>query len=158
MPVFGGDPRSIFVHMIYQSNIWYDCLLIPVMFITLMRYFKYNDKLYLPLPFIAVEIIRVCLATGHTQGNIPVTIAFFIFNIIAIALDFVCIFVIKRNTAFFNLIMMGYAILHILQFIIIIPTFKSFKFYKTGYYQFGRGHLQASQDDDELRLMDVETH
>lgn len=161
MPVFGGDPRSIFVHMIYQSNIWYDCLLMPVMFIALMRYFQSPyDTIFLPIPFIVVEIVRICLATGHTQGNIPVTIAFEVFNVIAIVLDFLCIFLIKdqRKTYFYMLIMMGYAVLHILQLIVIIPTFKSFKFYKTGYYQFGRGHLQASQDnDDELRLMDVET-
>ncbi|KAK8885680.1 hypothetical protein M9Y10_041132 [Tritrichomonas musculus] len=157
MPIFGGDPRSIFVHMVYQSNIWYDALLIPVMFIALMRQFDDNESFYFPFPFIAVEIIRICLNTGHTQGNIPVTIAYLVFDIIAIVLDFICIFLKKNNTHFYNLIMMGYACLHILQFFIILPTFRSFKYYKTGYYQFGRGHLQAEQNgDDELRLMDVE--
>lgn len=159
MPVFGGDPRSIFVHMVYQSNVWYDCLMLPVMFITLLKRFNNDDAIYLPLPFIVVEIIRICLATGHTQGSIPITIAYFIFDIIAIVLDFICIFLLKHNTAFYNLIMMFFACLHILQLFIIIPAFKSFKFYKTGYYQFGRGHLQASNDDDdEVHLMDVETH
>lgn len=159
MPAFGRDPRSIFLHMMYTSNIWIDTLILPVLFVSLMKRFHRNDSLYLPLPFMAVEIIRICLSTGHVRGNIPVTVFFFIFCIFAIALDFLCIFLIEENTAFFNLIMMGFACLHILQLIFTIPLFRSFSFYKTGYYQFGRGQLQLSTpDEDEIHLIDVEEY
>ncbi|OHT10904.1 hypothetical protein TRFO_19705 [Tritrichomonas foetus] len=157
MGVFGKDPRSIFLHMIHNANLWYDTLLIPVLFIALMKRFNRNDSLYLPLPHFVVEIIRVCLHTGHTHGNIAVSIVFLIFDILAIALDFLNIFLVEQNTAFFNLVMIAFAILHIIQLFTIIPVFRSLHFYKTGYYQFSRGQLQAAQEaDDTVQLMDIE--
>ena len=150
------DPRSIFLHMIYQANIWYDCFMIPILFISLVRRFNRDDSMYLPLPFMAIEVIRICLNSGHTHGNIVVSIVFIVFDIIALILDFLNIFLVDLNTSFFNLIFIAFIVFHILQLLTIIPVFKSLRYYKFGFYQFSRVQLQKQDEDDTVQLMDIE--
>ncbi|KAK8889468.1 hypothetical protein M9Y10_034215 [Tritrichomonas musculus] len=154
MAIFGGDPRYVYNQVLYKILLWYDIVMIPSLLIALSRDFYRPDTLFLPVPFIFFELIRLALNSSHTNGNIPVYVAYLFICFIDLGIDLASIFVV-RNTAFFYVTFFGYAIFHFIQLCWSVPVYQSFQKYQDAFYQFSQEQIRSqalNQDDGTVQL------
>ena len=146
MKLFGGDPRYVYNQVLYKILLWYDVAMIPAMLIALSRDFRRSDSLFLPVPFCVFELLRLALNSSHTTGDIPIYVAYLFICFIDLAIDLASIFVVK-NTGFFYIIMIGYAIFHFIQLCWSVAVFRSFQQYQDAFYQFSQGKIKAQMQN-----------
>ncbi|OHT16103.1 hypothetical protein TRFO_13421 [Tritrichomonas foetus] len=159
MGLFGGDPRYVYYQVLYKILVWYDVVMMPTLFVSLLNHFRRTDALVLPIPMFVFELLRVTLNSSHTRGDIPVYVAYLFVTFVTFALDIVNIIVV-RNTGFFVITMCGYAIFHGIQLLFCVNVYRSFTYYQDGFYQFSRGSQEQNAQQiniaDEIELDNID--
>lgn len=160
MKLFGGDPRYVYNQVLYKILLWYDVAMIPTLLIALANDFRRPDSLYLPVPFCFFELLRLFLNSSHSIGDIPIYVAYLFICFIDLAIDLASIFVVK-STAFFYVIMFGYAVFHSIQLLWSVAVYRSFQQYQDAFYQFSQGKIRSqlqnpnNENDVQLQLFNI---
>lgn len=141
MKLFGGDPRSIYLKILIDLNKWY-VLLLFIIFICLCPVRAYDNTFLLTfILFILVEFIRLILTFSYTKGNVPVFVAFIILSIIPmLVLDFLWIFFVDSRTNLDLIMMIGMAIIHIVEIALSIYCIIKLSRYQGRFYKFQYGY------------------
>jgi hypothetical protein len=150
MRIFGGDPRFVHLEILLQFNIWYDVIMLPMMFFAQLTRLRMDAMLIL-VPFILFEIVRITLHKAHKTGDIPLYVAFLMLTVLPmLVLDILWLVAIRNATGLDSSAMVGFAVLHVLQLAFCTNVYRTFKAYQGGFYQFARGFDR--RDEGELVL------
>ena len=156
MPLFGGDPRYAPIQIILETNIWYDILCLPILFIFQLKRYNNQDSNIISFVYFFCEIFRILLVWSHRKANIPVFVAFFIVTFIPVlVLDFVWYFEFPNRTPLDKSLMVGNIVLHILEIGCGIVSYRGFSRYQNGFYQFSRRRL-ANTREETVPLLNVQ--
>jgi hypothetical protein len=127
-------------------NVWYDIVLIPVLFIQQLRNISQTTTMLVLILLILFEILRIFLHSSHWTGDIPVYVAFILMTIVpSLVLDVIWIIVVETRTPFDILCMIGFLVHHVLEIIFCVPVYRSFRRYQDGFYQFAQGKSGPDQ-------------
>jgi hypothetical protein len=149
MRIFGGDPRFVQLEILFQFNIWYDVIMLLIMFFAQLTHLKIEGMLIL-VPFIMFEIIRITLHKAHKTGDIPLCVAFLMLTVLPmLVLDILWLVAGRNATGVDSSAMVGFVVLHVLQLAFCTNVYRTFKAYQGGFYQFARG-FDRRDDDAEL--------
>ena len=145
MPLFGGDPRYFPIQIILETNIWYDIITLPLLFIYQLKRFSNQDSTIISFVFLFSETFRIFLVWSHRKANIPVFVAFFIVTFIPVLVfDIVWYIELPGRTAFDKSIMFGFIIIHLIELTCGFISYKGFSRYQNGFYQFSKNQINEN--------------
>jgi hypothetical protein len=149
MKIFGGDPRSIHLEILFQINVWYDVLVLPLLVMHQILKLDRMEGLLILIPFIFFEVIRINLNVAHRTGDIPLYVGFLMLTVIPLfVLDLIWIAVSPSRTGLDIIIMIGYLVQYLIQLSFCTTIYRAFKAYQVGFYQFARGVERQGNDLD----------
>jgi hypothetical protein len=147
MRILGGDPRFVHLEILFQINIWYDVIMLPLFLLVQLQRSSEAEGMLIMIPFIVFELIRVSLHSAHRKGDIPLYVALLMLTVAPMfILDILWIAISPSSTGLDIATMIGYLVQHFLQLTFCTRVYKSFKAYQGGFYQFARG-MQRSGDE-----------
>jgi hypothetical protein len=155
MKIFGGDPRFVHLEILFQINIWYDVIMLPILLVHQLRNANRFEGMLILIPFIFFEIIRISLNKAHRMGDIPLYVGFLMLTVVPmVVLDLIWAIASPTRTGLDVVTMVGFLVQHFLQLTFCTNVYRTFKAYQGGFYQFAREVHRRG--DDDLGLEEIE--